>query len=284
MIRIDSHLHVWDPHMRPYAWLNQVPALNRRFGPEDLSLKLDYVIFVQADCHPDQALDEADWVAAMAADAGIIGIVAYAPLERGRTVLAHLEQLAVRPLVKGVRRNLQDVPADFIESAAHFDGMVCVAQAGLSIDLCVRAHQLPLVLPLLERLFTACPDAHVILDHLGKPAIGGEATPGRHAWSTNLARLAAFPNLYAKLSGLLTETVDYAWSTDLVSPYLKLAIDELSPDRCMFGSDWPVINLAGRMEDWIGIVESATSGLPEAAARAIWCDTACRAYRLSLPG
>src|ERR1700722_15170089 len=110
---VDSHCHFWDPARFHYAWNHDLPALNQAFLPEDLvaaGAKSDVkkIIFVECDCSPAQSLAEADWVSGLAkSEPRLKGIVARAPLEKGNAVRTDLEKLAGRPLVKGVRRNLQ---------------------------------------------------------------------------------------------------------------------------------------------------------------------------------
>jgi L-fuconolactonase len=146
-------------------------------------------VFVQADCAPAQALDEVDWVAGLAhPDLEILGIVAFAPLELGEAVAPHLDALRQRPSVRGVRRSVQNETDDFIADPRHLDGLVAAARRGLTIDLCARDRQLPLVIEVLARLFEREPDARVVLDHLGKPDIAAHAGDiGGAGWADNPA-------------------------------------------------------------------------------------------------
>jgi L-fuconolactonase len=184
---IDAHVHFWDPARMRYDWLKYVPEIAHAHLPEHFA-HTGSVIFVQSDCLPEQALREVDWAGQFA----ITGIVAYAPLERGFEVGAHLTELLRRPLVKGVRRNAQNEAAGFM-LGSYTDGMIAAADAGLTIDMCIRAHQMAE----LATVLTAVPEATVILDHLGKPDI---AHDDFETWAPELSRLAQFPNLFCKRS------------------------------------------------------------------------------------
>ena len=280
MTRVDSHIHFWDPARLHYDWLAHVPALSRPFLPSDAMPLAEASIFVQADCRPDEAIAEVDWVASFAEAAGIGAIVAFAPLELGDAVAGHLEMLKQRPLVRGVRRLLQDEPPGFISSDLHIAGLVAAARAGLACDLCVRVHQLAELAHALEDVFKREPSARMVLDHLGKPGITPQADIAAGGWAGNIERLARFPNLYVKLSGLMTEADPADCPDEGFMPYLHHAIRHFGADRCMYGSDWPVLTLAGSTIRWQKIVEAASSSLPAKDQTAIWSKTAEAAYRL----
>lgn len=145
----DAHLHFWDSTARHHDWLAAHPSLRRRFGPEDLGAgahELIGAVFVQADCRDDEALDEVRWVADMARDHSLIrGIVAYAPLHRGRAAESGLAAVAAEPLVVGVRWLLQGRPREQITGQALIDGLRLLAELGLVFDLCATHDQLTAV-------------------------------------------------------------------------------------------------------------------------------------------
>lgn len=281
---IDAHLHLWDPAQLRYDWLSHVPVINRPFLPahlKALDIPLAQAVFVQCDCDPAQAMAEVDWVAGLAGQVPVGAIIAYAPLEKGAGVRPVLEALTARPLVRGVRRSVQNEPLAFVTDRDHLDGMVHAARAGFSLDLCARAPQLPALAQALEHLFAAVPDATVILDHLGKPDIashGGDIHGD--GWAASLARLARFPNLNCKLSGLATQASWDTWRPDDLRPYLDHALACFGPDRCLFGGDWPVIDLAGGYPRWLRAFEQVTASLPDAERAAIRHGTARRVYGL----
>jgi len=277
---IDAHLHFWNPDRLRYDWLHYVPSISGHMGPEQFAatgVRMEGAIFVQADCDPAQALDEVNWIASL--NFPIFGIVAYAPLERGDT--PHIAALKNKPKVVGIRRNAQNEPDGFMTSDGHLAGMIAAARAGLSLDMCVRARQLPELRQALERLFEAVPDARVVLDHLGKPDIkahDADITGGD--WAKEINALSALPHVFCKLSGLPTEAEWHAWTPEQLRPYLDHALSAFGPSRCLFGGDWPVVELAGGYARWQAVVASALDHLPSEEQAEVWAQTARDVYRV----
>lgn len=275
---IDAHLHLWDPTRLDYDWLKHVPAIAEVHDSEhfkNIGIALEGAVFVQADCAPEQSLAEVDWVAGQ--DFPILGIVAYAPLEAGNSVAPHLAALASRPLVKGVRRNAQNEDNGFMTSSGYLAGMALAAESGMAIDMCIRAHQLPELLRAVERV----PQARIVLDHLGKPDIaahGNDIDGG--GWAENVTALAALPNVWCKLSGLPTQAVWDDWHADELLPYLRHAIAVFGPERCLFGGDWPVVDLAGGYGPWLNVVEAAIASPSVEDQMRIRAGSARDVYRL----
>jgi|SRR5579862_3499680 len=269
---VDAHLHLWDPAARHHDWLEEHPALRRRFGPEDVDAgpyELAGAIFVQADCRESEALDEVHWVQDVARPL-VRGIVAYAPVHRGVAAEPHLAALAEEPLVVGVRRLLQGEPIEAIVEPQLAEGLRLLPERGLTFDICVTYEQLPAV----ATLVAACPETSFVLDHLGKPPVAaGSLDP----WRAHLARVATFPNVACKLSGLATEAT-VGWTADDVRPYLEHALEVFGPQRSMIGSDWPVLTLAGTMERWFSAVLEVVDRLPADDKDDVLCGTAAAVY------
>jgi predicted TIM-barrel fold metal-dependent hydrolase len=150
------------------------------------------------------------------------------------------------------------------------DGVAALADFELPFDVCVRSRQLGEVIELVRRT----PDVQFVLDHVGKPRIG--ADPSR--WRLRIAELAARPNIVCKLSGLMTEIVSGPPSLEAVEPFLAYALAEFGPDRCLFGSDWPVMTTAGTYSEWLDLVIRLLPGEDE--RRAVMAETAERVYEL----
>ena len=281
---IDAHLHLWDPGRLDYDWLSHVPAIAGRHGVKEwarLNATVEQAVFVQADCRPDQALLEADWISEVASEIPVGAVVAFAPLEQGGAVQNHLAALRERPLVRGVRRSAQNEADGFISRTDHLEGLVLAAKAGLSLDVCVRDHQLPELLGVLRTLFERESGARVVIDHLGKPDIAAhDGDPGGADWRENLAALAELPGVFAKVSGLTTQD---RW-TDVrpgrLQPYIDHALACFGAGRLMFGSDWPVVELAGGHDSWLTIFERAIAGLSADDQTHIRSGTARRVYGL----
>lgn len=238
---VDTHLHMWDPWELEYEWLEG--HLRWRFAELEIAeeelpgVSEEVSIFVQAETVERRFLDEVAWVDDLADAAGVVAIVAGARLDRGDATVEHLERLAAHERVVGVRHLLQGEPAGTAGSAAFLDGARLLAERGWTFDACVRAEQMSDVIA----LAAAVPDLFLVLDHLGKPAIGTADSPQRPAaeWLRDLHGLAAHPRAHLKLSGLPAETGG-DWTDAQVIPFLDAGLEAFGPERLMWGSDWPV--------------------------------------------
>jgi L-fuconolactonase len=255
----DSHIHLWDPTQFRYAWLDVLPALNRTFLPVDYAAasataNVNKLIFVECGCEPSQSLAEVDWVSGLAeSEPRLKGIVAHAPLEKGKVARADLERLASRPLVKGVRRNLQgERDLEFCLQPQFVTGVSLLANFGFTFDLCVRCEQLRSIADLVRRV----PKVTFVLDHFGKPDLRGKKTG---PWAADLKTLAALPNVVCKISGLTTEADWQNWQPDDLKFYFGWALECFGFDRVLFGGDWPVATLATSYERWVETVQGFLS-------------------------
>jgi L-fuconolactonase len=251
---VDSHVHLWDPAQFRYPWLDGLSALNRSFKPADFnsaSADVSKFIFVECGCEAAKSLAEVDWISNLAkSEPRLKGIVAHASLERGEEARAELEMLASRPLVKGVRRNLQSEPdPEFCLHPKFLTGVRLLAEFGFTFDLCLRHEQLPTATELVRRV----PEVSFVLDHLGKPDVRSKRI---QPWANDLNALAALSNVVAKVSGLTTEADWRNWQPTDLKPYLNHGLETFGPQRLIFGSDWPVMILAADYERWIDAVRS----------------------------
>jgi L-fuconolactonase len=279
---IDTHVHWWDPAVVPLPWLDQVRPLARPFLPADLrqaatGLALERVVFVECDVAPGRHLDEARWIASLAAREPLLGaIVAHAPLERGAAAEADLVALTAMPEVRGVRRLLQGEADDaFCLRPAFVDGVRRLPAHGFHFEICVYHRQLGAAVELVRR----CPEVRFVLDHVGKPGIReGLLEP----WRAQIRELAALPNVVCKLSGLVTEADHVAWTEDQLRPYIDHVVACFGFERLMFGSDWPVATLAADYRRWVETLDRALAGTGEADLRRLYRDNAVAWYRLEM--
>jgi len=276
---VDSHVHFWDPGRLRYDWLTGLPPLNRPYLPDHVppggaDWTVEALVFVQADCAPEQGQLEVDWVTALAgADRRLRGIVAFAPLEQGAAVRPVLEALRQYPLVKGVRRLIQSEPLGFSLQPNFVSGVQLLAEYGLTCDLCLLPPQLRDVIGLVQQ----CPQVNFVLDHLGKPGIKQHLLD---PWRQDLAELAALPNVVCKVSGLVTEADWQSWTAADLQPYLEHALSVFGPARLMFGSDSPVATLAAAYARWVETLLDATRSLSHAEQASLFGLNAARFYRL----
>ncbi len=281
---LDSHLHLWDPSRLDYEWL-EGPLAARFAGPE-LAPAAEgsdaAAVFVQAECVEEQFLDEVRWVAETAADTGVIGIVAGARLDRGARTLAQLRALDELPMVVGVRHLLQSEPDGTAGSEAFLAGAAAVAARGWTFDACVRDRQLPDV----SALAASVPGLRIVLDHLGKPAVGTARAPLRpdEGWIGGIRSLADHPQVSIKLSGLPAEAGG-SWSAAQLTPFLDVAAEAVGPDRLLWGSDWPVSAVGadcyrpGDRAAWLSLVADWADARGYDVDAILW-GNAARAYRV----
>jgi len=277
---VDAHVHLWDPARIDYPWLAGVPALNQAFLPADFSraagtTTVEKIIFVEAGCAAGLGLTEAEWISELARqEPRIKGIVAHAPLEKGRDARAGLAALAALPLVKGVRRLLQsESDVDFCLRPNFLAGVELLEEFGFSLDLCLRHEQLPGATELVRQF----PRVTFVLDHLGKPDIRGRRP---EPWSKDLQALAARPNIVCKISGLATEADHVHWQPADLEFYLARALELFGGERILFGGDWPVATLATSYERWVQTVRKAFSSTGEAGLARLFRTNAERIYHV----
>jgi L-fuconolactonase len=279
---IDSHTHIWDPRRFDYPWLAGIEDLDRPMLPTDIDRaggRVTGMVFVQADCAPGSAIDEARWVDGLEWSE-LAAIVAGADLRDHAGLAAHLDALATIPRVAGVRHLLQGEPDDFLTSAVLRDGLAAIAERGLTFDACVRHEQLPVLVALLARM----PALRVVVDHLGKPPVddGIDSEPGRR-WAAAIDELAALDSVTIKVSGLSPEARDAGSLDRNAGDFIRHALGAFGAHRSMIGSDWPVsarLGAGGTFSDWIDRVHAATG--PSTAERdAIDAGTAAAFYRLA---
>lgn len=267
---LDSHLHLWDPANLTYDWLEG--PLQARFAEDEVVQARRQgdehaAIFVQAGAAAEQFLAEAQWVASIAERTGVRGIVAGVRLDDGGATASDLDAVMQLPLVVGVRHLLQDEPAGFARSEAFLAGATALAVRDLAFDACVRdIAQLHDVVA----LAAAVPDLRIVLDHLGKPEIGGAAEPAAPSasWGDALHALAGHRQVFCKLSGLPAEAGG-DWSRAQVEPFLDAALAAFGPERLMFGSDWPVsaVTASGSADGDVTTVDAdAIGGWADAVA------------------
>jgi L-fuconolactonase len=273
---IHAHIHFWDPFRFDYSWLEG--PLDRAFLPVGLDIAASSVggaVFVQADCSPAQAFPEAEWGSSLGAPVG--GVVAFAPLEQGDAVRSSLDALTELRLVRGVRRNLQDMDDDFFAQPSLLEGLEALAQRGLSFDACVRWWQLPS----LYELVVEVPELVVVLDHLGKPPVSqGWKSEAAAIWHRGVRSIAALDRVSVKLSGLAPEVGRKVDLHEASRPFLDASLDAFSVARCMVGSDWPVsacVPTERAYGSWFSIV---LEGLNPDEYSQVAFGTANRIYRL----
>lgn len=276
---IDSHHHLWNPAAREYPWLAgaAMEPIRHAYDLDDLRARtsragVDATILVQTVSTVDET---AEFVATAAGSGGLIrGVVGWVHLT-APDVADQLAALRAGPggeLLVGIRHQAEDEPDPrWLVRADVLRGLRAVADAGLRYDILVRPHQLPAAAELAETLT----DLPLILDHAGKPPIAGGAMG---PWADQLDRLAARENVVCKLSGLVTEAAWDSWQVAELAPFAAHVLGSFGPDRVMFGSDWPVCELAATYDQVVAAAEAVTEELSDTERAAIFDGTARRVY------
>lgn len=239
-MQIDAHQHFWMYSASEYEWIDEsMAALRRNFLPDDLKPELENAGFhgsiaVQAR----QAPEETRWLLDLADRAPwILGVVGWADL-RSPEVRSQLTVLCRNSKLVGVRHVVQSELDDrFLMQPDFLRGIGVLGEFDLAYDLLIYARHLPVAAEFVERF----PRQRFVLDHLAKPPIkSGDID----SWAQGISRLAAFPNVFCKLSGMVTEADWRGWKAEQLFPYLDVTFESFGPDRLMIGSDWPVCLVA----------------------------------------
>jgi L-fuconolactonase len=272
---IDSHIHFWRYNAAEYAWIDEpMTALRRDFMPDDAlgvmrPAGMDACVAVQVR----QTLEETRWMLELAERHPFIaGVVGWFDL-RATDLDAQIESLA-HPKLVGVRHIVQAEADDFLLDERFRRGVARLARHGLAYDILIYARQMPAAIS----FAAALPEIRLVLDHLGKPDIRQR---GFDSWRRDLDRMALLPNVYAKLSGLVTEADWNRWTIDDLRRYVNAAIEAFGPDRVMIGSDWPVCTVAAEYDHVIEIVRGAIDERSVSEQDSIFGGTARRFWGLT---
>lgn len=275
-MRIDAHQHFWHYNGDEYGWIDEsMAALRRDFLPADAASEMarvgfDAGIAVQAR----QTLEETRWLLALADDRpSIAGVVGWVDLQ-SPDLRADLESLAGYRKLVGVRHIAQSEPDDrFLLRPAFCRGIALLEEHGLTYDILVYSRHLPVAAELVARF----PRQMFVLDHLAKPPIRQAEI---HEWERDIRRLARHPNVYAKLSGLVTEADWAEWTPAQIEPYLDVAFDAFGAARLMIGSDWPVCTVAADYARTMQVVTEYVAKFSDADREAVLGGNAARCWRL----
>ncbi len=276
---IDSHQHFWQLSQPfEYSWLDapELAAIRRDFLPQHLEAEIrkagvERTVFVQTQHN----LEENRWVLELADRHDFIaGVVGWVDLSSDRCEEQLLE-FVNQPKFVGVRHITQDEPDDdFIVRPDVIRGLKVLEKHGVPFDLLFYVKHLKHAATVAREL----PELPMVIDHLAKPRIKlGEVDD----WIGDFQAAARFPNIYCKLSGMITEADWQNWKPAELRPYVETALEAFGPSRCMFGSDWPVCELAGSYQQVHAALMEALGPLGEAEMAAIFGQTASRFYSLS---
>ncbi len=275
----DTHVHFWDIDRSDLYWMTpeleeQLRPLRRSFGPDDLdperrAVGVDRIVIVQA---ARSEWDHRQWFRLSEQYPWIVAVVGWVDLA-APDVGARLDAHTTHPAFRGVRATAENEPdPDWLARPEVHRGIAAVAERGLTLDLLVRVEHLPHVPRLAERF----PSLTLVVDHLAKPPIAsGELA----LWRERMRALVPYPNVWCKLSGLLTEAGPRP-TADAIRPVVEFALEQFGPARLLWGSDWPVATLAADYRTTFQTYAALTAALREAERAAVFGGNAARVYRL----
>jgi len=274
--KIDAHHHLWRYNARDYPWMSEaMGALRRDFLLPEFEQALGQngiggALTVQAR----QTTEETRWLLGIAQTAATIrGVVGWAPLAHPG-VRDRLDEFAQNPKLKGLRHVLHDEPDDDYMLGDDFNrGLGLLKEYGLVYDILIFERHLPQTIEFVDRH----PNQVFVLDHIAKPRIRNQLLSPWREWLRELARRE---NVYCKVSGMVTEADWDAWTPQDLAPYFDVVLSAFGPRRIMFGSDWPVLNLAASYPRWVATVQRSFAALSESEQLRIWGQTAVEAYSL----
>ncbi|MBS7699223.1 MULTISPECIES: amidohydrolase [unclassified Chelatococcus] len=270
---IDTHLHLIEPKRFTYPWISTEPRLQRTFDlteywSEAKLLGISAALHMEVDVSPEQV--EAEVVHVTGLGPPVAGAIAGCRPDLP-SFPEHIERLGSYPHVKGVRHVFQGKPGIY-ESPFLVDNLQRLGPLGLTFDLCVLGHELPLATALAAK----CPDVQFVLDHCGKPGSGE-----LDAWKRDLAALAHLPNVACKFSGLISYAAPIHWTLQDLRPAAEHVIATFGWDRLVWGSDWPVCTLSGSLTRWVAATHVLLRGSTPTEQAKLLATNAERIYRLT---
>lgn len=280
---LDTHQHLIYRDKAGYDWTKGIPPL----AEGDFTLEgyagLVAGAGVGGSLFMETGVDDADYQAEtrfahdlMAnPESGIVGIIASIRPETDDGFDAWLEETADLGVV-GYRRILHVVDDAVSQSETFRRNVRKIGAAGKVFDMCFLARQLPVAV----ELASACANTTLVLDHCGVPDIAGG---GVDPWRAHMAALAALPNVVCKLSGIMAYCAPGESSLSAIAPYVDHVLESFGPNRIVWGSDWPVVNLARGMPEWIAVTRTILDRFSADEAAAIAHRTAEATYRVTLP-
>ncbi|MBA5779452.1 amidohydrolase family protein [Stappia sp. F7233] len=274
---IDAHQHFWKVSRGDYFWMtDDVAPIRRDILPADLerfapALGVTGSVLVQAA----PTVAETDFLLDLAAKSPLVrGVVGWADLEAS-DLASTIDRLGRNPKLKGIRPMLQDIAeTNWILRPPVLRGLELVQAAGLRFDALIQPRHLDVMLEVARR-FPALP---IVIDHCAKPVIRDGMDPGNR-WRDGISALAEYEQIHCKLSGLATEHGP-GWQTETLAPVSDHVLGAFGPQRVMWGSDWPVLELAGDYAGWLACARELTAALDEAARERVFWRTASSFYGL----
>jgi L-fuconolactonase len=272
---IDAHQHFWNTARGDYGWMASLPAgasilrtiLPPKLQPHLMRWGIDRTVLVQAA----PSVEETEYMLGLADATDFVAkVVGWVDFEKSED-RRHLERLAKHPKFAGVRPMIQDI-AD--PEWMHRADVQWGYEALVDLDLTFDALGFPLHLDNFLRLFDRYPAMRTVIDHCMKPVIRESRFDD---WAAGMEKIARQTPVLCKLSGLATEAAP-GWTVDTLRPYAEHVLSVFGPERVMWGSDWPVLEMAGSYDEWRQAAETIVGRGP--AFDRVFGGTAAGFYRI----
>jgi len=281
-MKIDSHHHLWDLSVRPQTWMvgDNMDPVRRNFDVSDLreaisGTDIEKTILVHATTTHEETYEMLELAEK---DSLIIGVVGWLQIDSPNAIAECEKYLAARggSYLKGIRDVAQDLPdSNYLAKPQSIATVQELGKMGLVYEILTKTPELQAGIDLVR----ACPDVQFVLDHISKPYISRQEL---EPWKSLISELAQFENVSCKISGMVTEANWNVWETSDFVPYVDHVIESFTPQRIMFGSDWPVALLATESySDVVRLAESVTSQLSESEKRSFWGAHATQKYKVT---
>jgi L-fuconolactonase len=276
-MKIDSHQHYWHFNTADYGWMGEnMSVIKRDFLPTDLlpelkSIDFDGSVAVQAR----QSLEETNWLLQLADEhPHIKGVVGWLDLQSEQAE-EQIAAFAKHHKAVGVRHVIHDEEdLDFMLRPAFIRGVQLLEKYDLAYDILIFPTHLTNTIEFVKQFSDK---QTFVIDHIAKPLIkDGIVSP----WKEDIVALAKFPNVYCKLSGMVTEADWNTWKPENIRPYLDVIMDAFGPERILIGSDWPVCLVAGKYSEVMQVVIDYISTFTEKEQALMLGENAAKAYRI----
>ena len=277
-MKIDSHQHFWYYNTEDYDWMSSgMKVLKKNYLPENLepllkSIEFDGSVVVQAR----QIVEESQMLLDLADENNNIrGVVGWVDI-CGTDLESQLKRFSAHKKFCGLRHIVHDEPdVNFMLRSEFINGLKLIEEYNLTYDLLIKPPHMSVTLELLKQF----PEQPFVVDHIAKPYIKDKIiTP----WDEGIRRIAEYPNVYCKVSGMVTEADWKNWKPEDFIPYLDVIFEAFGLERVMIGSDWPVCTLAGEYTSVMGVVLEYIKQFPEQEQARVLGENACRFYNIAI--
>ena len=279
---LDTHQHLVYREKASYGWTKDIPLLAEgNFTLDDYKtltegLGVGGTLFMETGVDDPDYQQETRFVKSLAdnSDNGMIGLISSIRPESDEDFETWLEE-TIEMGVVGYRRILHVMPDDTSQSDIFRKNVRKIGVSGKTFDICFLPGQLPIACELAK----ACENTKLILNHCGVPDIAGD---GLDPWRQDIKALAQIPNVICKLSGLMAYCAPGTSSLETIEPYVDHVLNCFGPNRMVWGSDWPVVNLAKGLPEWIAVTRKILGKLSADEASSIAYGTAQIVYKVKI--